>query len=135
MDTGNGATVTFGTSGFTGEIIDMDFDELSRPVLSQNQLTSTGFDKKGPGDLVDAAGFTITFFLNPNSQPPISGAVETVTVTFPPPAGDDNGATYAGNAFVDKWKPGSLKNNEYIVATCHVTWEGGSASPTWTDSN
>jgi len=133
-DTGNTATIAFGTSGFTANFQMIGGTEQERPSIPDSHLGTTTRDTFIPGDLFDPGEFESEYQFDPDDQPPISGAAETVTVTFPVPAGQSNGATLAGTGFVTKWKSADLRNNELMVATVTVKWDG-KTGPTWTDAS
>lgn len=131
-DTGNGATITFGTTGFTGEIISIGGNEASLEALDTSHLGTTGNMTKAPADLVDQGDFSIEFFFDPDTQPTI-GTVETITVTFPVPSGGLTGATLAGTGFINSFKWGPLENNSLMRGTAGITWSGVTG-PSWSAS-
>jgi hypothetical protein len=132
-DVGNGATIAFGTSSFTAGFTMIGGTEQERAKLEITVLATTGKKLFMPDDLYDPGGFDLEFFFDPNEQPPISGAIETVTITFPIPSGGMTGATLAGTAFCGKWKAGDCKPGEPMRATARIEWTGATG-PTWTDS-
>ena len=64
-------------------------------------------------------------------QPPLGGVEETITITFPVPAGMTNGATLAGKGIVHKRRTADLKNNELMMGKFSVKWTG-TTGPTYT---
>lgn len=94
VDLGTGTTVTFGTSGFTAELTDIQISNLSREVIETSNLATpqAGAGQIGSktflaGDLTDPGSVTLTGHFNPDTVPPLEGAAETVTITFPPNSG------------------------------------------------
>jgi len=134
IDVSNGATITFGTSSWTGAIQSMDISGFERAVKDRTVLSTTGFRQKAPGDLVDAGSVSVRFYFDPDEPPPITAAVETVTITFPVPTGSSNGATLAGTAFISAYSVSVPEADEDMTAELTVTWTGATG-PTWTDAS
>lgn len=132
-DTGNTATIAFATSGFTAAYTKIGGSELTRPKIKTSHLETASKETYIPGDLVDCGEWEVEFQYDPNEQPPYDGAAEAVTITYPVPAGDDNGATMAGTAFLTKFKTTDLVNNELQMATATLCWDG-ETGPTFSDS-
>lgn len=133
-DTGNGATITFGTTSFTAQFTMIGGTTQTRPMLNISHLGTTTKELFMVGDLYDPGEFEAEFWFNPNDQPPISNAIETVTITFPVPSGSSNGATLAGTAACSGWTSGQCRNNEVMSARATIKWTGGTG-PTWTDAS
>ena len=93
MDVGIGTTIAFATSAFTANITNVDSGDITRNVVDKTHLGTTGSREKMPGDLVDEGDVTFQFQFDPDAQPPIAAAAETITITFPIPAGKSTGAT------------------------------------------
>jgi hypothetical protein len=131
---GNTATIVFGTSGFTANMHLIGGTEQERPDVNDSHLTTTNYETFVPGDLANPGEFEAEFEFNPNNQPPILSDPETITITFPVPAGLTHGATLAGSGYVKKWKSGDLRNNQLSVGNYTVKWDG-KTEPTWTDAS
>lgn len=99
-DVGTGTSMTFATSNFSAELLSVSLEGVSRPALKTSHLGTTNYDTFMKGDLTDPGEIQITFQYNPNTQPPINGAAETITITYPVPAGSSNGATHVGSGFL-----------------------------------
>lgn len=123
-DTGNGATLACGTSGFTAAYNEIDPGALKRGRLNASHLNTTPAQGEQyiPADLVDHDEVAIEWQYNPNQRPPIDMPPETITLTLPPPSGFSNGATLSGQGFFTEFKPPKLKNNEIMVATGKISW-------------
>lgn len=132
--TGNTATIVFGTTGFTGNFEMVGGTEQEREKIEDSHLGTTTTKTYFPGDLKEPGEFEAEFQFDPDVQPPIDNVPETVTITFPVPTGLSNGATLAGTAFVTKWKSADLRNNEKMMATATVSWDGKTA-PAWTNAS
>ncbi len=94
VDIGTGATIVFGTSGFTAEVMSISIDGIDRESIETTHLGTTvpaanqyGGRTYIPGDLADPGTTTIEINFNPDTLPPIGLAAETITITFPLVAG------------------------------------------------
>lgn len=133
-DVPHGTTITFGTSSFTAQITSIQSDGESRPVVDITHYGITGNRRKMPGNLTDPGTISMTVLYDPNTQPPIAGAVETITITFPVPSGGSTGATLAGTGFVSEWSWDATGGDESpMTADVTIVWDGATG-PTWTDS-
>jgi len=87
-----------------------------------------------PGDLIDAKPVVLEILFDPDKIPPISGAIETVTITFPKPAGKTTAAKVVGQAFVVEWSVG-VPLEDRMTGTVQIEWQGGSSNkPVFTAS-
>ncbi len=112
VDIGTGTTIVFGTSGFTAQILDVNPPNLSRESIPTSHMATAapgagvvGNKTFMPGDLVDPGELTFDIHFNPDTLPPIHKVVETITITFPLPAGMSTPATWAGQGFVTNYDP------------------------------
>ena len=105
VDVGTGSTLTFGTSAFEADILleDFDFSGFDRPVIDITHMGSTGSREYMLGDLYDTPTLNATVQWNPDEEAPSTAAAETITATFPIPAGKASGATMAGSGAVVSW--------------------------------
>jgi hypothetical protein len=129
-DSGTGTTITFGTSNFTAELLSVDVSDQERGFIDTTHMGTTGARTKSPLDLVDRGGLDIEFNFDPDIEPPIDQAAETITLTFPLPAGQVTAGTLAGTGFMTNWSAG-IPLEDKMTATATIVW---SAAPTWTDS-
>lgn len=130
-DIGTGTSITFGTSGFTGEIIGVAQSGIERPAIPTSHLGTTSSHTFMPGDLVDEGEVTLEVAYNPNTQPPIRGAAETITITFPVPSGSSNGATAQFSGFCTGWD-WNAPLEEKMVANVTIKISG---TVTWVDAS
>ena len=129
-DVGTGLAIVFGTSGFTAEITDVNGQGISRESINTSHHGSTIYHAFMPSDLVDPGELTMEFSFDPDEQPPVTSATETITITFPLPAGGVTAATLAASGFVTSWEWGAPLE-EKMTATATIKWTG---TPVWTDS-
>jgi hypothetical protein len=130
-DTGNTATIVFGTSAFTAKYHEIGASEQEVPKIKDSHLGTTVKETCQPGDLYDPGEVDCEFQYVAGVNPPIGGAPETVTITYPVPTGKTTGATLAGTAFIRKRKSSSLKNNELLIGSYTLCWDG-KTGPTFT---
>lgn len=131
-DTGNGASITM-SDGFTAAYTMIGGFEQEIPAIDTSHLGSTTKKTYRPGDLYEPGEFEAEFQYDPNNQPSI-GTTLTITITYPVPSGSSNGATASGTGFIKKRKFAELKNNELMVGTYTVQWDG-STGPTFADAS
>lgn len=119
--TGNGVTIAFGTSSFTAEIVSFTPPGWSRESIETSHAGTTDAKTFMPADLVDYGELSMTIHFNPDLEPPVDGAAETITITF---AG--GGATWAFSGFMTAYEPGDADGvgDEKIEADITVKVSG-----------
>lgn len=132
-DGGYGVTITFGTSSFTAQVIsDPQFSGQERTAIeTTHHAVTNGWRTFIPGDLKDPGGITFDINFDPDAQPPITAAPETITLTFPVPSGSSNGATLACSGFVTAWEAGTPIDDR-MTASITIKFTG---EPTWADAS
>lgn len=132
-DTGNGATLTLGTSGFTGTIIELTGSEETRGKLESSYLATQNRKTYEPDDLVESGEFGGRYYTDGavNSHPNILGAAETGTITYPLKSGQSTPATLVGSGFFTRRKHPDMKNGELMVGEFTFSWDG-KTGPTYT---
>lgn len=131
-DTGNGSSITM-SDGFTASYTMIGGFEQEIPDIETSHLGTSTKKTFVPGDLYDPGEFEAEFQYDPNNQPSI-GTTLTITITYPVPSGSSNGATTSGTGYIKKRKFPELKNNELMVGTYTVKWNG-STGPTFADAS
>lgn len=131
IDTGHGATLTFGTQGGSYSITNIGGHEETRPVVDTSHLGTTTNRTSMPGDLAELPAFTVSFFFDGTTGCPTFAVAETVTVTHPLAAGGSTAANIAGTAYVIRRKHPDLTTNEMQVGEVDIVWDGGTG-PTLT---
>jgi hypothetical protein len=109
-DTLFGATIGFGTSTFAAKLTDLNFDGVSRPAIDTTELSTTvastgeiGGRTFIPGGISDGGSLSIDLQFNPDDNPPIDAAAETITITFAASGGNGTGANFAFSGFMTDW--------------------------------
>ena len=131
VDIGTGASIAFGTSSFTANVMAINGNDISRAAIQTSHLGTTGNHTFMPGDLVDNGNIQLDIQFNPDEQPPIAGAAETITISFPLGAGGTNKATAAFTGFVTGWSWGAPLE-ELMTASITIKVSG---AITWTDQS
>lgn len=93
-DTGFGTTITF-DSGFLAEIRSINGPSISREFIDTSHMgTAGGYRTSIPQDLADPGELEVEMLFDPDEEPPIDGAPESVTITWPIPSGGSTAATW-----------------------------------------
>ena len=107
VDSGVGTTVTFGTSGFTANVESIRWNGIARNAIPTFHLgtAAPGANKFGnktfiPSRLSDPGELQMSVHFNPQTNPPIDGLAETVTITFPKAPADSTPAIWSATGFV-----------------------------------
>lgn len=106
VDVSTGLTVVFGTSAFTGDVIGLTIDGITRVAVDTSHMATAaaGAGKYGnmtfiSGDLSDPGSLGLEIHFNPETTPPIDLVAETITITWPLAAGDSTAAKFAASGF------------------------------------
>lgn len=104
VDVGTGLTIAWGTSSsFTAKITGVKLNGEEVPVIDITNMGTTTYREKMKGDLKEPLTVDVQIDYNPSLTYPLGSAAETITITFPIPAGGSAGATIAGTGFMSKW--------------------------------
>lgn len=130
VDVGTGTTIVFGTSGFAAQVLDVTPPAPQREAFDAAHM---GTAKPAAGSmgnrpvvfskLVDPGELSFELHFDPDDVPPIHEVAETITVTFPIPAGLTNGATWVFSGGVVGYEP-SVPMDGKMVATVRVKVSG-----------
>lgn len=130
QDVGTGTTIAFGTSSFTADVMSINASGIERGEYETSHMGTTGSKTFSPTDLIDQGEIEMEFAFDPDAQPPIGGATETITITFPLPAGGTTAATLIGSGFVKAWQWGA-ELEEKMTGSATIRW---ASAPAWTAS-
>jgi hypothetical protein len=120
QDVGTGATMTFGTSSYSADILSISGGEASVPVVDTTHMGTTNSRTAMFGDLVTEGEIEVQIAFDPDEPPPL-GTSETVTLTFPIPSGSMNGATFSGTGGISK-RTYEVPLEDRITGTYTVSW-------------
>lgn len=131
-DTGNGTTVAFATTSWTGKIEKVSGFNKSKQKVETSHLGTTGDKTFIPGDLAEWTDVTLTVLFEATlGLPALGTADETITVTFPVPPGGSTGGIVAGTGFiVDVGYPEAV-NGTLMKSSIKFAWSGNT-DVTWT---
>lgn len=132
-DTGTGTTIAFGTSSYGANITGMTIDGEEVPVLDASHFGTTGFKEKIFGELSEPPQINCDMLFDPDEPAPVTGAVETITITFPVPSGMTNGATLAGTGKIISQSVAVPL--EDVMTGQYVVQFDGMTDPAWTDAS
>lgn len=78
---GTGTTITFGTSAFSADILDVSGPNLQRGSVDLSHMGTTTARTFVPTDLYDGGEVTFDILFDPaDALPPINGDAETITI-------------------------------------------------------
>lgn len=136
-DTGNGATISFSSSGVSYNYTGIDLGSESVTKIDKSHLLTVGNMRSMPGDLEDPGEVVVSFqFDNASAQPELR-TIDTMTVTAPLAVRESDGqvqntpATWAGTGFVMNVKKPNMQNNTLQDGQFTWAWDGATG-PTFT---
>lgn len=135
-DVGTGAVITFGTEAdhaWAAEILSVNGGDISREVIETTHMGTTGAKRFMPGDLYDPGTLDVSVAFLPNDEPPITSAVQVITVTFPVPAGGGSGATFIASGFISNFS-WAVPLEDKMTADVTIKFTGAATPPAWADS-
>jgi hypothetical protein len=111
VNVGTGTTVTFGTSGYSANLENVDWSGIDREAFPTTHMgtTQAGANQFGgktflPSKFADPGEITLEVQFNPQTNPPVHGVAETITVTWPQVTGDSTAASWACSGFVRSFR-------------------------------
>lgn len=111
-----GASLTFGTSGGSWNILSIGRYSAPIPKIDDTHLGVTGVREYIPGTLEDPQSFTVVVQAKPNQAYPVKGQVQTITVTSPL-EGASTAETLAGTAFVMDTRTAEFQSGTEAIQT------------------
>lgn len=129
VDLGTGTSITFGTSGFTANLLTVNPVSASRPAIDTTHLGTTTARTFTPADLIDWGNLEITFQFDVDDEPPIGTAAETITITFPLSSGGSTAGDIEGTGFMTDFSS-EVQLEELMTGSATIKWSG---DLTWTD--
>lgn len=95
---GSGITIAF-SSGFLADVLNVNHSGFSRPSISGSSMGDPGAEKFFPSAHYDPGQLEVEMVFAAETTPPIDGAREAVTVTYPS-AGAGGNSTWAAQGFL-----------------------------------
>lgn len=124
IDTGHGATITFGTQGGTWRCTRIAGHAETRPKVNTSYLATTGFGETMPGDLVECGDFTVQVQFQGSQGLPTMVAAETITITHPTASGESTPANVAGTGYVTRRKFPDMETNALKIGEFDIVFDG-----------
>lgn len=132
-DVGTGATLTLGTSAWSGQITSISHSGISRPAVDITHLGSSAARQFKATDLYDPGTLEIEVLFEPSSDAvpyavASSIANEVVTITFPKPAESyATAATMVSAGHVEEFSYGvpleDLMTGSFTIKlSCTIAW-------------
>lgn len=114
---GTGTTISFATSTFAADIIDVgQMASWERPAIDTSHMGNTDWRSFLPGKLTDPGEAQYQIAFAPGTSPPISAAPETITI-------GGFGGTISGSGFVTSYTPNSPLEDR-MTADVTIKWTG-----------
>ena len=131
-DTGHGATIAFGTSGFTAKWRKIGAVEHAGEKVDSTTLDASGFKTFLPGDILDPGEVELEIAFDSEGDQPTALEAETITITFPLAPGQATPATLAGTGFTMSFTASpEMSTNTLQVGKLKVAFDG-ETGPAWT---
>lgn len=122
-DTGNGTTLTFGTSSLSLLITQISVSEETIDMLDVSTLATTDYQEMIRSDLKKTPELTFqAVFVQTANAPTVGGAPETVTLTYPGLGG--TAAKIAGTAVITGRTFPTAANGQIMMLQGKVKYDG-----------
>ena len=118
---GLGTTITFPTSEFSANIIDVDGPSMERGAIDVTHMGTTTAMTFIPAKIYDGGSVNITFEFNGGDDPPIDQAAEAIVIDW---AGSNGTGQHAFSGFMTNYKPGA-KIGDRMTAEATLKCTGG----------
>lgn len=112
-----GLTVSFGTSNFDAKITEINQGDVTREARDTSHMGTTTARTYKPSKLYDPGELDMTILFDPGTQPPITAAPETITITFP------DGEKVEGTGFLTAYSFAGVVEEE-IKGNVKIKWSG-----------
>lgn len=116
-DLGNGTAIAFDT-GFLALITDISWSGIEREAVDSSTLATSGGKTFMPSDVYDAGELSVEMQFATDEAPPITGAEEAITITFP------DAETWACNGFLTGYEISDITNESIMKASATIKFTG-----------
>lgn len=134
-DTGHGASITFGTTSWSGKITGVPSNlQIRRAPVNASYMGTTGQEEYIAGDLESCSEITVdVLFEQATGLPATTSTAETITLTFPlnPNDGSATAAKIAGTGLITGVDYPSCQTGTLMTGKILIKWDGYTG-PTWT---
>lgn len=127
IDTGHGATATFGTTGGTWLCRSISGLPERTPIVDISHLTTATRRKTMPGDLRERETVKLRILFQGSQGLPAhgTGTAETITITHPTAAGNSTPANLAGTGYICFTKYPDFETNTPQEGEIEFEYDGG----------
>lgn len=119
---GQGVAITF-SSGFMAWITDLSVSGIRREALETTNSATTTSRTFIPEKLVNYGELRVSLQLKTSADPPIEGAAETITITWPMETGGTTAPTWSGTGFMTSYEA-TAPINGIMTATATIKFTG-----------
>lgn len=125
VDVGTGATLTFSSTSYTTEIVNINATGRSRVAVDTTKLSSTAKEYIR-GDLIEPGEYEVEIHYQPDNPPPIFGTTtaENFVLTFPIWGTQQTGAKEAVQGFIQNVDGPNVGIDEKMVCTLTIKLSG-----------
>ena len=116
-DVGAGTAIAFSTSFFVAKLTNISWSGIERGAVETTTMTTTGGDTFMPVDTYNSGTLTVDMQFATNVAPPILGAAETITITWP------DAETWACSGFMTGYDI-TAATKEVMTATATIKFSG-----------
>ena len=118
---GHGVAIAF-SSGFLAYITGVAVSGVSRAALDTTNSATTTARTFVPEKLVNYGEIRVSLLLNSAADPPIEGAAETITITWPMQTGGTVAPSWTGTGFMTGYEAnGEINGIMTATATIKIT--------------
>lgn len=130
-DTGFGSSITFQSGFFAQFRVIEDVGSTREAIETTHNASTSGWATFIPADIKKMNRIRVQLLFDPDDTPPIDQAAETVTITFPVPAGSSGGATLQCSGFMTS-NSASIPYDDLMTQEVELQLSG---VPTWADAS
>jgi len=123
IDQANGTTIAFGTSAWTPEVTDVGINQLREKLDKTTLADDSGGRRYMPSKLIDSE-VTLEVQHDAADHPPLTGAVEEITITWALQSGESTAAKEVFDGFISQYNVTAAKG-EIITASVTIAVDGG----------
>lgn len=116
-DLGNGTSIAFSTS-FFALVTDISWSGIEREAVDSSTLSTSGGKTFMPSDVYDPGELSVEMQFDTDKAPPITGAEEAITITFP------DAETWAANGFLTGFEISDITNESIMKGTGTIKFTG-----------
>lgn len=115
-DLGHGTAITF-SSGFLALLTGVSVSGISRNAIDTTTFATSGGKTFMPSDTYDPGELSVTMQFDTDASVPITGAAETVTITWP------DAETFSASGFLTSFEI-TASDEEVMEATAGIKFSG-----------